>query len=106
VATTLAIAAMLAVACGREEATAPTGPGDSARGRQVWLANCVACHNPDPALDGTVGPAVKGSSTVLLDARVVRGEYPPGYTPKRNTKVMPPRPDLAAAIPDLAAYLR
>jgi mono/diheme cytochrome c family protein len=103
----LAIGAALAAgACGREEAAAPGGPGEPARGRQVWLANCIACHNLDPARDGNVGPAVKGSSPALLEARVVRGEYPPGYTPKRNTKVMPPRPDLAAAIPDLAAYLR
>ena len=70
------------------------------------MANCVACHNPDPARDGTLGPAVKGASRELIEARVVRAAYPPGYAAKRTTKVMPPRPDLAAAIGDLAAYLR
>ncbi len=80
--------------------------GDPARGRQVWMANCVACHNPDPARDGTLGPAVKGASPALLEARLLRAEYPPGYKAKRETKVMPPRPDLAPAISDLAAYLR
>lgn len=80
--------------------------GDPAKGRQVFLAQCVACHNPDPARDGPLGPAVKGSSPELLEARVVRGTYPPSYTPKRDSTVMPARPDLAASIPDLAAYLR
>jgi len=41
-----------------------------------------------------------------VEARVVRGEYPSGYTPKRPTKVMPPRPDLAPSVADLAAYLQ
>ena len=80
--------------------------GSAEKGKQVWLGQCVACHNPDPTKDGTLGPAVKGASPVLLEARVVRGEYPPGYQPKRPTKVMPPRPDLAPSIPDLAAYLQ
>jgi len=88
-------------------AAAGTPPKGSAnKGKQIWLGQCVACHNPDPSKDGTLGPAVKGSSLGLLEARVVRGEYPPGYKPKRPTKVMPPRPDLAPSVPDLAAYLQ
>jgi mono/diheme cytochrome c family protein len=95
---------------GNASATAPTpaavaAAGSAEKGRQVWLGQCVACHNPDPTKDGPLGPAVKGSSRELVDARVVRGEYPAGYTPKRPTKVMPPRPDLAPSVPDLAAYL-
>lgn len=84
----------------------PAARGSAEKGKQVWLGQCVACHNSDPAKDGTLGPAVKGASPVLLEARVVRGEYPPGYKPKRPTKVMPPRPDLAASVADLAAYLQ
>jgi mono/diheme cytochrome c family protein len=79
--------------------------GSAEKGKQVWLGQCIACHNPDPTKDGPVGPAVKGSSRDLLEARVVRAEYPAGYTPKRPTKVMPPRPDLAPSVSDLAAYL-
>jgi mono/diheme cytochrome c family protein len=82
------------------------GAGDAAKGKQVWLSQCVACHNADPGKDGPIGPAVRGSSRDLLDARVVHGTYPAGYTPKRDSKVMPPRPDLVASVPDLAAYLR
>ena len=93
-------------------ATAPSSKaataaaGDPEKGRQVYLGQCVACHNRDPAKDGPLGPAVKGSSPELVEARVVRGEYPAGYTPKRPSKVMPVRPDLAASISDLAVYLR
>ena len=76
------------------------------RGRQVYLAYCTACHAADPAQNGPLGPAVKGSSRELLDARILRGSYPPGYTPKRSTTVMQPMPQLAPNIPDLAAYLR
>jgi mono/diheme cytochrome c family protein len=78
---------------------------DSAKGRQVYVAQCVACHNSDPSKDGTLGPALKGSSRELLEARVLRAAYPPGYKPKRDSKVMPARPDLAGSVSDLAAYL-
>ena len=87
-------------------AQCPWPAGDPTKGQQIWLGQCVACHNPDPGKDGPIGPAVKGASKDLLEARVVHGTYPPGYKPKRETKVMPPRPDLVASIPDLAAYLR
>jgi mono/diheme cytochrome c family protein len=65
----------------------------------------VACHNSDPAKDGPLGPALQGSSRELLEYRVLRTEYPPGYTPKRNTKVMPTFPFLKNEIPYLAEYL-
>jgi mono/diheme cytochrome c family protein len=88
------------------------GCGDSggdtlvARGRQVYLAQCIQCHNANPAIPGPVGPAIKGASRDVLDAKVVRGEYPSGYRPQRPTKVMPPQPTLAPDIPALAAYLK
>lgn len=81
-------------------------PGDAEKGRQVYLGQCVACHNRDPGLDGPVGPAIKGSPRDLIEARVLRAEYPAGYKPKRDSKVMPARPDLAASVPDLAVFLR
>lgn len=76
------------------------------RGRQVYQAYCASCHGSDPARDGPIGPAIKGVSRELLEARVVRGTYPPGYTPKRPSQIMQPLPNLAPDIPDLGAYLR
>jgi mono/diheme cytochrome c family protein len=79
---------------------------DWERGRAVYVANCIACHNNDPAKDGPIGPALKGSPKELVEYRVLRTEYPPGYTPKRNTKIMPIFPFLKDDVPYLAAYLR
>ena len=76
------------------------------RGRQVYQTQCIACHSTDPALPGSLGPPLKGSSRELLEAKVLHGTYPPGYTPKRPTKVMTPIPAAAADIGGLAEYLR
>lgn len=82
------------------------GDALAARGRQVYLAQCIQCHNANPAIAGPVGPRVKGASRDLLEAKIMRGDYPPGYKPQRPTKVMPPQPTLEPDIPALAAYLK
>ena len=87
-------------------ACAQGGDDAASRGKQVYLAECIACHHSDPAKDGSLGPAVKGASQGLLEAKLLRATYPPGYTPKRPTALMPPMPKLAPKIPDLAAFLR
>jgi mono/diheme cytochrome c family protein len=76
-----------------------------ARGERAYRANCVICHAPDPRQDGTAGPAIAGSSLELVEARVLRAEYPAGYRPKRSSKLMPPLAFLAPEVPYLAAYL-
>jgi mono/diheme cytochrome c family protein len=98
-----AVTLVLAVAagCGREDLSP-----EAARGRQVYQSQCIACHNSDPAQAGPLGPAVKASSRELLEAKVLRGSYPPGYTPKRPSAVMQPMPQLADAIPSLSEYLK
>ena len=96
---TLAVAAL--AGCEQQ----PLSPS-AERGRQVFLAQCVSCHGPDPAQAGPIGPAVKGASKELLEAKVVAGTYPAGYTPKRSTRVMLPLPALAPDVPALADYLR
>ena len=74
-------------------------------GHSVYNANCIACHSLDPTKDGALGPAVSGTSLALLEARVLRSEYPEGYTPKRPTKVMIALPHLEPRLPELVAYL-
>jgi mono/diheme cytochrome c family protein len=74
-------------------------------GRGAYNANCIACHSMDPTKDGALGPAVTGSSLALITARVLRAEYPEGYTPKRNTRVMVALPHLEPQLNSLAAYL-
>jgi len=98
---TLGALLLFAVACGEQ----PELSEAAQRGRSVWMANCVACHATDPTKAGALGPDVAGSSRELIEARVLRAEYPPGYTPKRSTHAMVALPHLAGSIDDLYAYL-
>jgi mono/diheme cytochrome c family protein len=80
-------------------------PTVATRGKRIYMTNCAACHNTDPSKDGSLGPAIQGSSQELLEAKVLRAAYPPSYTPKRKTSSMPAFPNLKSAIPNLAAYI-
>jgi mono/diheme cytochrome c family protein len=93
-------ASIVALACG-------DSGGDPlvARGKVVYETHCTACHARDPNLDGPVGPANAGASLELLQAKVLRNEYPQGYTPKRDTQAMIVLPHLEPELPALAAYL-
>ncbi len=95
----LALAAIAGGGCG------PHSGDPVDQGRRVYVANCVACHHVDPSLDGPLGPSISGSSRELLEARVLRAEYPPGHMPSRPTTVMTPLPYLEGEIDALAAYL-
>lgn len=75
------------------------------RGRVVYATSCTACHNVDPAKDGSMGPAVAGASLALLERRILHADYPPGYTPKRRTQIMAVLPHLKADLPALFSYL-
>jgi mono/diheme cytochrome c family protein len=75
------------------------------QGQRVYQNVCIACHNGNPALDGSVGPANAGASLALLEAKILRAEYPPGYTPKRAGVSMPKFEYLKDQIPALHAYL-
>ncbi|TDJ03630.1 MAG: cytochrome c [Deltaproteobacteria bacterium] len=59
------------------------------RGRTVYMTTCVVCHHPNPALDGPTGPAISGSSLVLIKEKLLKGGYPEGYKAKRSTHLMP-----------------
>jgi mono/diheme cytochrome c family protein len=96
-----AAAALALVGCERE-----TLSPEAERGRLVYNSQCTACHAFDPSQPGPVGPEIKGSPRELLEAKVLQGTYPPGYRPKRPTRVMPPQPQLAPDLPALAAYLK
>ena len=99
----LAGAALLLAAC----ADQPTLGPQAERGRQVYQAQCVACHHPtDPSKPGAVGPELKGMSRAVLEAKVLRGAYPEGYRPRRPTNAMPPQPQLGPEIDALAEYLK
>ena len=97
-------------------AAAPSVPAATAaaggKGQQAYTTNCSPCHGPDPRKDGPIGPAIAGASLELVTARMLHGNvnydksYPPGYSPKRDTKMMVPLPHLKPDIGDIAAYLQ
>ena len=105
---TLAVCLALALgsACGDKDkgSQAVKGP-DPDRGRRLYIATCIICHNIDPSKKGSQGPAVKGASVELLEAKVLHKRYPPDYKPLRTTHAMPTYPQLRKRIPDIAAYL-
>lgn len=74
-------------------------------GARVYRGTCVSCHAFDPREEGPVGPAVAGSPLKLLEARVLRAEYPSDYQPKRDTHKMMSMPQLKSQIPALYSYL-
>jgi len=75
------------------------------RGEKIYRNICVVCHNADPNNAGPLGPAIAGASRELLEARLLRGEYPPDYTPKRNTQQMPLFKFLEPNLDDIATFL-
>jgi len=100
----LAALASLALACGGgDEGT--TLDAAAMRGKTVYENVCTACHNRDPRVSGALGPGVAGASRELLEAKVLRAEYPPGYAPKQPSASMPKYEYLADSVGDIAAYL-
>ncbi len=85
--------------------SAPKKEGDAAKGKEVYLVQCIACHAPDPSVAGPVGPEIKGSSRELLEARVLNATYPEGHKAKRDTKMMPPLPHLIEEIDNIHIFL-
>ena len=65
----------------------------------------MVCHDANPNQSGPLGPDIADASRELLEARLLRGEYPPGYTPKRNTQQMPRFEFLEPNLDDIAAFL-
>jgi mono/diheme cytochrome c family protein len=101
---TLCGLALSALACGSGEPT-PGLDAAAARGKTVYENVCTACHHRDPRQAGALGPELAGASLELIQAKVLRNEYPPGYAPKRPGASMPKFEYLAPNLADLAAYL-
>ena len=75
------------------------------KGRMVYFANCVSCHNNNPRKPGSIGPEVYGVSIDVLTQKIVSGKYPENYIPKRTSKIMPSMPHLNKEITNLHAFI-
>ena len=78
---------------------------DIEKGRMVYFANCVSCHNNNPKKPGSIGPEVYGASIDVLTQKIVFGKYPENYRPKRTSKIMPLMPHLKKEISNLHAFI-
>ncbi len=67
----------------------------AAEGKQIYAAQCTACHDSNPSRVGSLGPAVAGSSADLLDvegapggvsARVLLRTGVPGDDPDASSR--------------------
>jgi len=99
----LALLAIVTMACAGESEE-PSDPA-AARGEKIYRNICVVCHHANPIQDGPLGPAIAGASRELLEAKLLRGEYPAGYTPQRDTQQMPRFEYLEPTLDDIAAFL-
>ena len=75
------------------------------KGKMVYFANCVSCHNNNPKKPGSIGPEVYGVSIDVLTQKTVSGKYPENYRPKRTSKIMPSMPHLNKDISHLHAFI-
>ena len=66
------IIVLLMMSCTKPKPTDPLVQ----KGRTVYQAKCIVCHNADPKLAGALGPEVKGASLELLNLRIKEGIYP------------------------------
>ena len=78
---------------------------DIEKGKMVYFANCVSCHNNNPKKPGSIGPEVYGVSIDVLTQKIVYGKYPENYRPKRPSKIMPSMPHLNKEISSLHAFI-
>ena len=83
----------------------PTLGSDPEKGKVVYYANCISCHNYNPKIPGSIGPQIYGSSKELLSNKINFGIYPKNYKPKRSTKMMPLQPHSDKDIENLYAFL-
>lgn len=103
--TVFALLLLLALGCNQGGESADGNAQLIKRGKVVYETSCTACHARAPAEDGPVGPAIAGSSLELLQAKVLRNEYPPGYKPKRDSNAMVALPHVEPDLPAIHAYL-
>ncbi len=77
-----------------------------ARGKAVYMANCIACHSKDPHKKGSLGPELWNSPLEVFQTKVITGNtYPVGYTPKRKSKMMKKFPHLKNDVPAIHAWI-
>lgn len=80
------------------------------KGKEIYTANCLTCHNKDPNVKGAIGPELVDAPLEVMIVKVKTGRYPEvlpaGFVPKRKTKQMRKFPQLEADVPAIHAYIQ
>ena len=80
------------------------------KGKRLYLANCIQCHNRDPNLKGSMGPEVVDAPLEVMYSKVMTGLYPAklpaGFVPKRKSRAMRKIPKLEKDIPAIHAWVQ
>ncbi len=88
----------------------PMNPVDIEKGKEIYLATCIKCHNKDPNVKGAIGPELTDAPLEIMQAKVATGRYPdvlpPGFIPKRKTKQMVKQPQALPDVPSIHAYVQ
>lgn len=85
-------------------------PVDIAKGKEIYLSQCIKCHNKDPNVKGAIGPEMVDAPLSVMQAKVFTGRYPDvlpeGFVPKRKTKQMTKLPQYIKDVPSIHAYVQ
>ncbi len=85
-------------------------PVDIEKGKTIYLAQCIKCHNKDPNIKGSIGPEMVDAPLEVMQHKVMTGRYPDvlpeGFVPKRKTKQMTKFPQYAKDVPSIHAYVQ
>lgn len=80
------------------------------KGKRLYMANCLQCHNRDPNIKGSIGPEVVDAPLEIMTSKIMTGKYPEvlpdGFVPKRKTKAMRAIPKLKDDIPAIWAWVQ
>lgn len=79
-------------------------------GKRAYISACIQCHNRDPNKKGSLGPELVDAPLELMKIKVATGRYPdvlpPGFVPKRSTKVMRKLPNSVKDVPNIHAWIQ
>lgn len=80
------------------------------KGKRLYMANCIQCHNRDPNIKGPIGPEMVDAPLYVMTSKVMTSKYPdplpPGFVPKRKSHAMRAIPKLKNDIPAIHAWVQ
>lgn len=80
------------------------------KGKRLYMANCIQCHNRDPHKKGPIGPELTDAPLEVMTSKVMTAKYPDplpeGFVPKRKSRAMRPIPKLKNDIPAIHEWVQ